>query len=424
MIVFVINKHGKPLMPCKPRKARLLLKEKKAKIVSRNPFGIQLLYETNSYTQEVKIGIDLGAKYVGIAITSEDKVLAKGEVELRQDVKSAIDTRRTYRRSRRNRKTRYRKPRFQNRTRGKRWLPPSIQSRVENTFFWIDKFCDLVPNPKLTMEVSKFDVQKMIDPAIQGVAYQEGQTYGYHDVRYFVLARDHYTCQVCKKKGKILNTHHIIYRTHGGSNRADNLITVCTDCHTHDNHQRGNILWKWMVEGKRLPQYKEGPFMNIVRKRVFTKYPHARITYGSVTTPKRKALELEKTHANDAIAISGISSIKENAKTTFKIKQFRKKKRSLHEATARKGRKSKNITSKRNEKNKKYLKGFYLNDKVRLYEKTGYITGFTGTSGAYVKSIDGDYITMPNKSYKQVSLKKLTQISHHNNWQFEYKAFG
>ncbi|MGY0692530.1 RNA-guided endonuclease IscB [Virgibacillus sp. FSP13] len=424
MVVFVINKHGQPLMPCKPRKARLLLKEKKAKIVSRNPFGIQLLYETNSYTQEVKIGIDLGTKYVGIAITSKDKVLVKGEVELRQDVKSAIDTRRTYRRSRRNRKTRYRQPRFQNRARGERWLPPSIQSRVENTFFWIDKFCDLVPNPELTMEVGKFDVQKMIDPAIQGVAYQEGQTYGYHDVRYFVLARDHYTCQVCKKKGKVLNTHHIIYRTHGGSNRADNLITVCTDCHTHDNHQRGNILWKWMVEGKRLAQYKEGPFMNIVRKRVFTKYPHARITYGSVTTPKRKALELEKTHANDAIAISGISSIKENAETTFKIKQFRKKKRSLHEATARKGRKSKNITSKRNEKNKKYLKGFYLNDKVRLYEKTGYITGFTGTSGAYVKSIDGDYITMPNKSYKQVGLKELTQISHHNNWQFEYKAFG
>ena len=424
MVVFVINMHGEPLMPCKPRKARLLLKEKKAIIKSRDPFTIQLLYDNSGYTQKVKIGVDLGAKHVGIAITSEDKVLVKGEVELRQDVKSNLDTRKTYRRSRRNRKTRFREPRFQNRTRKEGWLPPSIQSRMENTFRWIDKFCGLVPNPDLTIEVGKFDVQKMIDPDIQGVDYQQGQTYGYHDVRYFVLARDQYTCQVCKKKNKTLNTHHVIYRSHGGSDRADNLITVCTDCHTHENHQKENILWKWMVNGKKLSRYRESPFMNTVRKRVFTQYPHAEITYGSATTPNRKALGLEKTHANDAIAISGISSINKNAQTVFQIKQFRKKKRSLHEATARKGRKSKNVLSKRNEKNQKYLKGFYLNDKVELYGEIGYITGFTGTSGAYVKTIDGDYITMPDKTYKQVSLKVLSRISHNNNWQFDEKVFG
>lgn len=164
--------------------------------------------------------------------------------------------------------------------------------------------------------------------------------------------------------------------------------------------------------------------MNSFRRRIFFKYPHAEITYGSVTTPKRKELGLEKSHMNDAIAISGIPFIKENTRDTFNIKQFRKKKRSLHEATARKGRKTKNTMSKRNEKNKKYFKGFYLNDKVRVYETTGYITGFTGTSGAYVKTIEGDYITIPNKNYKQVGLKELTRISHNNNWQFEQKAFG
>ncbi|UJL45152.1 HNH endonuclease [Virgibacillus sp. NKC19-16] len=424
MLVFVINKHGQPLMPCKPRKARILLKEKKALIKSYNPFTIQLLYGSSGYKQDVNIGVDLGAKHAGIAITSEDKVLAKGEVELRQDVKTNLDTRRTYRRSRRNRKTRYRKPKFQNRRRPEGWLPPSIQSRIENTFFWIEKYCALVPDSKLTIEVGKFDVQKMIDPEIQGVAYQQGQLYGYHDVRYFVFARDQYTCQVCKKKYKILNTHHMIYRSHGGSNRADNLISVCTDCHTHENHQKGNIFWKWMVEGKKLPQYKEGPFMNTFRRRVNARYTDAKITYGSITTPKRKVLGLEKTHANDAVAISGISAIKNDTQIVFQIKQFRKKKRSLQEATARKGRKTKNVTSKRNEKNKKSSGGFYLNDRVILYGKTGYITGFTGASGAYVKTIDGDYITIPNKSYKQVSLKKLTRIGHRNNWQLEYKAFG
>ena len=113
-----------------------------------------------------------------------------------------------------------------------------------------------------------------MNPDIQGKEYQEGETFGYHDIRYFVFARDNYTCQVCKKKNKILNTHHIIYRSHGGTDRASNLITVCTDCHTYENHQEGQILWKWMQEKKKTPQFKEPPFMNIIRKRVFTKYPH------------------------------------------------------------------------------------------------------------------------------------------------------
>src|SRR5699024_6340349 len=108
----------------------------------------------------------------------------------------------------------------------------------------------------------------------------------------------------------------------------------------------------------------------------------------------------------------------------FKIKQFRKKKRSLHEATARKGRKHKNVISKRNEKNKKFSGGFYLNDKVRLFRRAGYITGFTGSSGAYVKTIDDDYITILHKNYKQVSLNALTDGSHNNNWQYEQNAFG
>ena len=157
--------------------------------------------------------------------------------------------------------------------------------------------------------------------------------------------------------------------------------------------------------------------MNTVRKRVFIKYPTAHITYGSVTTPKRKELGLEKTHYNDAVTISGIQAIKKDDNGLFRIVQFRKKKRSLHEATARKGRKTKNTESKRNEKNTKQLKGFSLNDKVKVFGQVGFITGFTGTSGAYVKTMDGEYITLPNKSYKQVQLTSLERMCRNNNWQ-------
>ena len=169
MRVFVKNIRGESLMPCTQRKARILLKSKKAVICKYNPFTIQLTYTTGETKQPINIGVDTGSKHIGIAITSEDKVLYKAEVELRQDVKKRIQNRKTYRRDRRNRKTRYRKPRFLNRKRIDKWLPPSVQSRINITFHWIDMFCDLVSNPKLHIEVGKFDTAKLINPEIQGI---------------------------------------------------------------------------------------------------------------------------------------------------------------------------------------------------------------------------------------------------------------
>ena len=455
MIVYVLNKNNKPLMPCKPQRARKLIKEKKAKVVNYKPYTIKLLYGSYGYTQPTNLGVDLASKNIGVAITSQDKVLSKGEIELRQDISSLIETKAILRRSRRSRKTRYRKCKFNFRnkrvfsapkgtklkplkkgsnskknwrtlatnidsSRPEGWLPPSIQSRIDNTFFWIDKFYNLLPKCNLSIEVGKFDMAKMINPEINGTDYQQGEAFGFYNTRYFVFARDNYTCQVCKKsKDKILHTHHVIYKSKGGSDRAENLATVCDNCHTHKNHQPGGVFYEWMTKKKKMKTYKEPPFMNAMRLRVFKKYPQANITYGSVTTPKRKELELSKTHYNDAIAISGIESIKSNCDEVFKIKQFRKKKRSLHEATARKGRKTKNTESKRNEKNTNFAKGFYLNDKVKVFGQTGYITGFSGDSSVYVKNINGEYITILEKKYKQVSISQLEFIKHNNNWQYE-----
>ena len=418
MRVFVLNMRGEPLMPCSQRKARLLLKSNKAVIYKYNPFTIQLTYATGEAKQECRIGIDTGSKHIGIAITSEDKVLFKGEVELRQDVKSNLDTKRIYRRNRRNRKTRYRKPRFLNRKRADKWLPPSLQNRIDHTFHWIDAFSNLVPNPTLHIEVGKFDTAKMINPEINGVDYQHGQAYGFFDERYFVFARDNYTCQCCgKSKGKILQTHHIIYRSNGGTDRVDNLITVCIDCHTSKNHQKGGIFYKWQKEHKKSKQYKESPFMNTLRQRIFDNYPSTYITYGAETALRRNEMGFEKTHYNDAIIISGIQKISENPDEWLLIRQFRKKKRSLHEGIPRKGKKEPNCTQKRNSKNTSYNRGFYLNDKVRVLGKNGYISGFTGGK-AYIKDSNNQYITLPNKSYKQVGILNLKLVCHNNNWQY------
>ena len=425
MRVFVKNMRGESLMPCSQRKARLLLKEGKAKIIGYKPFTIQLLQATGETTQEVHLGIDTGAKHIGIAATSDNKVLAKGEIELRDDIHDNMTNRATLRTTRRSRKTRYRKARYLNRKRKVGWLPPTVQSKLNATFKWIDKFSELLPNPILHIEVGKFDIQKMMNPNITNEGYQNGQCAGYYDVRYFVFARDNYTCQVCKKKNKILHTHHIIYKSKGGTDRADNLITVCSECHSSENHQKGGILYDWMIKHKKVKQYKDATFMNIVRKRTFEKYPNAIITYGSETSPYRKELGLDKTHYNDAIAISKIENIKENHNEWFYIKQFRKKKRSLHESIPTRGRKKeKNMTAKRNVKNVPSRNGWYMNDMVLFDNKIGWIYGFSGGEKGkecVIRDVNGENIRDSRrvKYNPNVKFSDLKFICHNNNWQYQ-----
>ena len=404
---------GEALMPCSQRKARLLLKEEKAKIVGYKPFTIQLLQATGETTQEVHLGVDTGAKYIGIAVTSEDKVLAKGEIELRDGIHKEMLSRCQLRKTRRKRKVRYRKSRYQNRQHKEGWLPPSIKSRIDATFIWIDKFCNLIPNPTLHIEVGKFNIDNIMN--------QDDNEY---NKRLFVFARDHYTCQCCKKSNKKLRTHHILYKSKGGSDRVDNLITICDECHTSENHQEGGILYSWMLKRKQVKSFSETTFMNIIRTRIVDRYPNAIFSYGYETLPYREELGLNKTHYNDAIAISRIKSIKVNPNEWFYIKQFRKKKRSLHESYPIKGRrKNKNVNAERRNKNVPYKAGWFMNDMAICEGKIGWIYGFSGGSvskDCVFRDVYGNIIT--NASRKAncpcTRLSSLKLICHNNNWQY------
>ncbi|MDD3021976.1 MAG: HNH endonuclease, partial [Alphaproteobacteria bacterium] len=173
---------------------------------------------------------------------------------------------------------------------------------------------------------------------------------------------------------------------------------------------------------KKVPQYKEPTFMNIVRKRTFSLYPGARITYGYETSPRRKELELDKTHFNDAIAISGIESIAENPPRHFYYKQFRKKKRSLHESIPRKGLTKKNTNAVRYNKNVKYRNDYYLNDEVIYGEKCGWIYGYSGGEKSrefLVRDISGDLIKMSNrKNSLSLNGSCIKLVRHNNNWEY------
>ena len=155
MLVYVLNKYGKPLMPCQPSKARKLLKQGKAKVVKKSPFIIQLLYGSSGYKQPITLGVDVGSRFVGLSATTDKQELFSAEVELRNDIVGLLSDRRQYRRSRRSRTTRYRKPRFDNRVKSKNkgWLAPSIENKIQAHLNIVDKIYKLLPISKIIVEV-------------------------------------------------------------------------------------------------------------------------------------------------------------------------------------------------------------------------------------------------------------------------------
>ncbi|RXS72591.1 hypothetical protein [Blautia faecicola] len=173
-----------------------------------------------------------------------------------------------------------------------------------------------------------------------------------------------------------------------------------------------------MLDGKKFSRgYRDATTMNILRKRLKAAFPEAVFTYGNITAADRKILKLEKSHANDAVAIAahGLGQVSTTADTTY-YRQLRKQKRSLHEATPRKGIREPNRDAKRNKKNTSHVGNSYLNDKVKVYGQTGWVSGFSGSSSVYVRDRNGRYLTVHGKNYKLIPVRDLHVHAHSNNW--------
>ena len=165
-MVYILSKEGKPLMPTSRHgKVKHLLKSNRAKVVKRTPFVIQLLYDTTEYVQPVTLGVDAGSKIIGLSATTENDELFASEVTLRNDIVELLSTRRQNRRTRRNH-LRYREPRFNNRTKSKGWLAPSIQHKVDSHLRVITDVYKILPITKFIVETASFDIQKIRDPQI------------------------------------------------------------------------------------------------------------------------------------------------------------------------------------------------------------------------------------------------------------------
>jgi N6-L-threonylcarbamoyladenine synthase len=288
MQVYVLNHKGRAIMPCSPRKARLLLKNGKAKVVKRTPFTIQWVVPTRSFTQPITLGVDSGYTHIGLsAVTdvlclvlvnatinrgfdesnaqTDKRELYSADVLLRTDMVKLNSERRQYRRGRRYRKTWYRKPRFLNRKKTKGWLAPSIAHKLSSHIKVINQVKEILPISKINIEVAAFDIQKIKNPDISDTEYQSGEQKGFWNVREYVFHRDGHICQHCKGKSKdtTLEVHHIVSRQVGG-NRPDNLITLCKSC--HDKVSKGELNLK-VTSSK---GFKAETFMSMVRWKLRT----------------------------------------------------------------------------------------------------------------------------------------------------------
>jgi hypothetical protein len=222
-VVYVVNQNGNPLMPCKPSKARKLLREGRARVERRSPFTLRLLWDCEEQVQEVTVGIDKGSHVTGFSCTGKGEILLSGEIHHRLDVKEKMDGRRAHRRSRRARRW-YRAPRFKNRSSSKRSgrLPVSIKTNGEEVIRVVKRLP--LPISAIVIEDVQIDIARLNNPALRGSQYQDPTRLD-ENLRIACLMRDGYTCQHCKKREVRVEAHHIVFRSQGGKDTLDNLLT-------------------------------------------------------------------------------------------------------------------------------------------------------------------------------------------------------
>ncbi|MBU2598339.1 MAG: RRXRR domain-containing protein [Actinobacteria bacterium] len=401
MLVYVLNKDGKALMPCHSGKARILLKEKKARVVKRIPFTIQLIYGSTGYKQPITLGVDAGYSKIGLSAVSKKRELLSGEVKLRKDIIKLLSVRRTYRRTRRVKKLWHRKPRFNNRVSSKKkgWLAPSIQHKFDSHIRVIDKVREILPISDVIIEVASFDIQKIKNPDISGVEYQNGPQKNYYNTREYVFHRDNHLCQNCKGKSKdpMIRPHHIKTRQTGG-NRPDNQITLCETCH-------GKVTaGELKLDVKPSKGFKAETFMTTVRWKLVEQLnkimPYSvSHTYGYITKFNREPLGLEKSHINDAFVIA--NGTKQKRCKLYTITQTRRNNRSIQ--TNRKGHK---LSIRR----KRYK--LQPNDMVKFNKKIYKVKGVFNY-GTWVRLSNDSKVIDSN-------IKNVSLVSYGKGLQFRY----
>ena len=309
-LVFVIDTNKQPLAPCSPRRAKLLLKNRKAAVFRCVPFTLILKRSVENPTlPECRLKIDPGSKTTGLAVVNEQtgRVIFAAEITHRgQRIRDALLSRRAIRRNRRQRKTRYRQPRFLNRTRPAGWLAPSLQSRIENVLTWVTRLRRACPITAISQELVRFDTQLMQNAEVSGVAYQQGELAGY-EVREYLLEKWGRACAYCKKTGIPLQVEHITPKARGGSDRVSNLTLACQPCNQKKGSQTAAEFGFPAIQAQAKAPLKDAAAVNTTRWALYRRLGETglpvEVGTGGRTKYNRTRLGLSKTHWIDAACV-------------------------------------------------------------------------------------------------------------------------
>ena len=332
MSVFVLDKKKRPLMPTSEKRARLLLERGRAVVIKLFPFTIRLRDRTEGEMQPVQIKIDPGSKQTGVAVARASQVIdiKTGEVtpwlhtlnlfqitHRGQAISANLTSRRGLRRRRRS-KLRYREARFDNRTRSEGWLAPSLEHRIDTVMSFVAKIRRLVPVSAISMELVRFDMQKMQDPEINGVEYQQGELRGY-EVKEYLLEKWTRKYAYCNAEHVPLEVEHIIPKSEGGSNRVSNLTLACNSCNQRKGSQpievflgkKPELLQKIKSQAKK--PLKDAASVNSTRwklaeKLKATKLP-VELASGGRTKWNRIRLSIPKSHSLDALCVGNVGIV-------------------------------------------------------------------------------------------------------------------
>ena len=409
-MVYVLDFNGQPLMPtCRHGKVKHLLKEGKAKVVKRCPFTIKLLYKGATYKQDLRLGVDTGSGTIGTAVTdNKGNVVYASKVVVRNDISDRMKQRSKYRKNRRNRKTRYRPARWLNRKNSikKGRFSPTMISKFHCHIKEIEFIKSILPVNTVVLEAGQFDTHLMKNPSlanenIRHWGYQKGTNYGFENTKAYVLDRDKHTCQHCKGKRKDskLEVHHIVYKCNGGSDEAENLITLCSSCHkaVHKNKI------KLETTGKLKGNLKFATQMNSIRLQLLKHYPDAIETFGMVTKANRFMLGLGKEHHIDACVIASNGKPVDFKTNLLYIKKHIPK----GDYQQTKGVRSEQPINTRK------ICGFRKFDKVLYLGKEYFIKGRMSTGYAVLMDIEGNKIDFSHmaKGYKTPKLSNCKRVS-------------
>ena len=400
--VFLIDTNKQPLNPVTPKQARRLLEKGKAAVHRTYPFTLILKYAINNPSiRPLTLKLDPGSKITGIALLDGENLFWCAELEHRGYlIKDALISRRQLRSSRRNRKTRYRKPRFKNRKRSDNWLPPSLEHRILTTETWVKRLIRYAPIAELWIEKVKFDMQHMQNPEISGVEYQQGILRGYQ-VREYLLEKWERQCTYCGKKNVPLQIEHIQPKSKGGSNRVSNLCLACEKC----NRKKGNksvedflkkkpdLLKRIKIQTKKT--LKNAAAVNATRNKLVKTLANllpTKTATGAQTKFNRIRLKLEKQHWIDAACVGDIGNLNLLTNQALKIK-------CNGHGTRQMCRTDKHGFPTRYVPRFKFVKGFQTGDIVKAVVTTG------KKIGEYI----GRIATRSTGSFNISTLEKLVQ---------------